>query len=107
MIQYDIFSYGFTNWLQTGLQIDAWGVRSAPHHYGRHYGNYAACHLAGAIQNFSFVEWDEALTPGIDGTAYTVKDGRVSVPNTPGFGLSLDDELFKQAVATSGFTCSL
>jgi L-alanine-DL-glutamate epimerase-like enolase superfamily enzyme len=33
VIQYDIFSYGFTRWLALGRQLDAVGVRSAPHHF--------------------------------------------------------------------------
>ena len=43
VVQYDIFSYGMTRWLTLGRELDAAGVRSAPHHYGAHYGNYVAC----------------------------------------------------------------
>jgi L-rhamnonate dehydratase len=102
VLQYDIVAHGFTRWLRTGQQLDAWGVRSAPHHYGTHYGNYAACHLAGLIQHFAFVEWDEASTPGLDGSSYAIQDGRVTVSNTPGFGLTLDEDTFQHAVAVSG-----
>jgi L-alanine-DL-glutamate epimerase-like enolase superfamily enzyme len=107
VIQYDIFSYGFTRWLALGRELDAAGVRSAPHHYGSHYGNYAACHLAGAIRHFSYVEWDEATTVGIDGSGYAIRDGWVLVPNTPGFGLVLDETVFERAIATDGFSRSL
>jgi L-rhamnonate dehydratase len=107
VIQYDIFSHGFTRWLQTGRRLDAWGVRSAPHHYGRHYGNYAACHLAGAIDGFAFVEWDEVTTPGLGTSGYTIHEGQVSVPNTPGFGLTLDESAFQQAVEANGFSHAL
>ena len=103
VIQYDIFSYGFTPWLALGKQLDAWGVRSAPHHYGGHYGNYTACHLAGAIHNFTYVEWDEATTPGLDTTAYRIDNGHVVVPDAPGFGLRLEEEVFQQAVKANGF----
>jgi L-rhamnonate dehydratase len=102
VIQYDIVSHGFTRWLRTGVQLDAWGVRSAPHHYGTHYGNYAACHLSGLFQHFAFVEWDEACTPGLDGSGYALQDGYVSVPNAPGFGLTLDEGEFRHAVEVSG-----
>lgn len=103
VIQYDIFSYGFTRWLALGRQLDVVGVRSAPHHYGGYYGNYAACHLAGAIQRFSYVEWDEATTAGIDTSGYMIQNGQVLVPNTPGFGLTLDEAMFERAVASDGF----
>lgn len=107
VVQYDIYGHGFTRWLATGTLLDGWGVRSAPHHYGGHYGNYAACHLAGAIRGFAYVEWDEATTPGLDASGYAIREGWVEVPAAPGFGLALDEEVFRLAVETGGFSLSL
>jgi L-alanine-DL-glutamate epimerase-like enolase superfamily enzyme len=107
VIQYDIFSYGFTPWLTLGHQLDSWGTRSAPHHYGRHLGNYVSAHLAAAIDGFTFVEWDEATTPGIDAPGYRVEEGRVHIPDAPGFGLILDDEIFARAVAANGYAVTM
>ena len=59
VVQYDIFSYGFMNWVSLGPQLDEAGVMSAPHHYGGALGNYYSGHLTGAIQGFARVEWDE------------------------------------------------
>jgi hypothetical protein len=42
--------------------------------YGGYYGNYVACHLAGAIQHFSSVEWDEATTAEIDASGYMISE---------------------------------
>jgi L-rhamnonate dehydratase len=103
VIQYDIFGHGLTHWLQTGHQLDGWNARSAPHHYGGHYGNYAACHLAPALRGFTFVEWDEAVTPGLDTSAYSVQDGLVHVPALPGFGLMLEEDPFRRAVIANGW----
>ena len=103
VVQYDIFSYGMTKWLQTAPKLDAWNVRTAPHHYGRHLGNFVSGHLAPAVENFAFVEWDELATPGLDTTAYAVNDGSVSLPRAPGFGLNLDESLFQQAVNENGY----
>jgi L-alanine-DL-glutamate epimerase-like enolase superfamily enzyme len=103
VVQYDIFARGFTPWLGLGRDLDRWGRRSAPHHYGAHYGNYVAGHLAAAIAGFTFVEWDEATTPGLDTSAYTVTEGRVTIPARPGFGLTLDEATFRAAVAADGF----
>jgi L-rhamnonate dehydratase len=107
VVQYDIFRHGFTKWLTTGRQLDAWGARSAPHHYGGHVGNYIAAHLAGAIRGFTFVEWDHVTTPGIDAPGYVVRDGWVEVPDTPGFGITLDDITFRRAVETGGYDLSV
>ena len=103
VIQYDIFSYGMTNWLETGAKLDGWNVQTAPHHYGRHVGNYVSGHLAAAVDGFAFVEWDEVSTPGLDGSAYPVEDGHVLLPDAPGFGLQLEEERFQHAVAATGF----
>jgi L-rhamnonate dehydratase len=103
VVQYDIYSWGFTRWLETGRQLDGWNVRTAPHHYGGHYGNYAACHLAGAIRRFTYVEWDEATVAGVEAPGYELRDGWVHVPDAPGFGLELDDLTFRRAVEAHGF----
>ena len=103
VVQYDIFSYSFTPWLALGQKLDGWGVRTAPHHYGGHYGNYAAPHLAGAISNFAYAEWDDATTPGLDASGYSVHEGKVRVSDMPGFGLLLDDGVFRAAVEANGF----
>jgi L-rhamnonate dehydratase len=102
-VQYDILGHGFTRWLNTGRQLDEIGVRSAPHHYGGHVGNYTSGHLAAALRHFAMVEWDEATTPGLDGSGYIVRDGQVTLPDAPGFALHLDDAVFRQAVANVGW----
>ena len=107
VIQYDIFRHGFSNWLRTGAQLDVWGARSAPHHYGRHIGNYVAGHLAAAIERYTFVEWDEVTTPGLDASAYRVEQGQVIIPEAPGFGLALEKSVFRAAVAQGGFELTL
>ena len=103
IIQYDIFHPGFTRWLELGPQLDEWNVGSAPHHYGGHYGNYVSCHLSAAIKGFEFAEWDQADTPGLDDSGYSISDGLVSVPNSPGFGLNLDEEIYAHALQENGF----
>jgi L-rhamnonate dehydratase len=106
VVQYDVREPGFSRWLELGPQLDAWGVRSAPHHYGGWYGNYGACHLAAYIERFEFVEWDEATVPGLDASAYRISKGVVHVPDLPGFGLQLDEQAFARAVAEDGFVVS-
>jgi len=104
VVQYDIFAHGFSRWIQTGRLLDGWGVRTAPHHYGGHWGNYAACHLAGAIERFAYAEWDDAATPGLAASGYTVRDGWVEVPDALGFGLELDEQIFRHAVEDGGYS---
>ncbi|HLJ57067.1 MAG TPA: enolase C-terminal domain-like protein [Chthonomonadaceae bacterium] len=105
VVQYDIFGHGFERWRETSRTLEerrtASGagrrVRTAPHHYGCHIGNYAACHLAAALPGFAYAEWDEASTPGIGAAGYAIEEGFVHVPETPGFGLELDEQAFLAA----------
>ena len=93
----------FSRWLELGPQLDAWGVRSAPHHYGGWYGNYVSGHLAACIEGFEFVEWDEAAVPGMDASAYRVVEGIVHVSDVPEFGLRMDEGVFARVVQENGF----
>lgn len=40
----------------------------------------------------------QVVTPGIDASAYSIEGGYVSIPDVPGFGLVLDEAIFKAAV---------
>ena len=103
VVQYDIFSYGFSQWLETGKQLDGWGVKTAPHHYGRHLGNFTSGHLATVIDHFAMVEWDDVTTNGIDTSSYSIQDGMINIPDLPGFGMTLDADVFAVAVEQNGF----
>lgn len=103
IVQYDIHHPGFSAWLELGPQLAEWGAGAAPHSYGEPFGNYAACHLAPNLPTFQAVEWDEAAVPGLDASAYAIEEGVVTVPNLPGFGLTLDEEIYARAVRNNGW----
>ncbi|MDF2963225.1 MAG: enolase superfamily enzyme related to L-alanine-DL-glutamate epimerase [Paenibacillus sp.] len=103
VIQYDIMSPGFCAWLEIGKKLDAWGAKSAPHSYGNVFGNYYTGHLTAAIKGFQFVECDPVHVEGLDATVYLIEDGFVQLPQTPGFGLHLDDRYFTGQRAESGW----
>jgi L-alanine-DL-glutamate epimerase-like enolase superfamily enzyme len=101
-IQYDLRQHGFSRWLEYALQLDDWGVYSAPHNYGSAFGEYAACHIAAAIRKFSFVESDPITLKGLDASGYELKNGQIHVSETSGFGLNLDESALQD-----GFTVSI
>ncbi|RLT42115.1 MAG: mandelate racemase [Chloroflexi bacterium] len=103
VVQYDVLRPGFTRWWNLGPQLDGWNVRSAPHAYGGVFGVYSAPHLAARIRGFTFAEVDPAEVDGLDGSAYTIRDGQVHVPSLPGFGLALDEAIFQRAITEKGF----
>lgn len=104
VVQYDVVSKTLSGWLETGRRLDSWQCRTAPHAYGVHLGNFVSGHLAAAISGFAFVEWDEADTPGIDASAYRLAEGMLRLPDTPGFGVGLDEQVYRVAVANTGWT---
>lgn len=103
-IQYDLKDYGIVNWLKLAKRLAKSGVKAAPHNYGGFYGNFASAQVYPAIEGFMFVEWDEAQIPGIDTSGYIIKDGKISVPSTPGFGLHIDAAYYEKKVSESGWT---
>ncbi|WP_336789976.1 enolase C-terminal domain-like protein [Paenibacillus sp. MMO-177] len=104
VLQYDIIYPGFTHWLELGAELDRAGLRSAPHCYGNAYGIYALGHMAAAINNFEFVEYDDIAIEGMDTSAYRVEDGYFYVPDKAGFGLEFDGELFARQVLENGWS---
>jgi L-alanine-DL-glutamate epimerase-like enolase superfamily enzyme len=103
VLQYDIISPGFTRWLELADEINPLNLRAAPHHFGAIYGNYATCHVAPALRRFEMVEWDEATIDALDASGYRISDGKVSVPDRPGFGLELDGRFFAERVKDGGW----
>jgi len=104
LVQYDMVAYGFGAWRDLGADLDAAGVASAPHTYGNGLGHFATAQLSGVVEGLDWVEWDEAAFAVIDPSGYVLRDGWVEVPDTPGFGLELDETAFATPVATTGFT---
>ena len=103
VVQCDILHTGFTRWLKLGRALDAMGIASAPHHFGLYLGNYVSGHLAAAVQGLTYIEWDEATVPGVFTPGYKFSDGGLRVADDPGFGIEVDEELFAQAVKSTGF----
>ncbi|MDR6552617.1 enolase C-terminal domain-like protein [Paenibacillus qinlingensis] len=103
-IQYDLKDYGIVNWLKLAKRLAKSGVKAAPHNYGGFYGNFASAQVYPAIEGFMFVEWDEAQIPGIDTSGYRIKEGKISVPSSPGFGLHIDDANYENKVRAYGWT---
>jgi L-rhamnonate dehydratase len=77
VVQYDLYAWGIARWLAAGRRLEGRATRTAPHHYGSAFGNYAACHLAASLPNFAYVEWDEARVPGLDASGYEIAQGLV------------------------------
>jgi L-rhamnonate dehydratase len=107
VLQWDVLAPGLSRWLEVAHLIEQWGRLAAPHHYGTHLGNYVGAQIGLSLPRFAFAEWDEVTTPGIDASGYTVVEGYAHVPDAPGFGLTLDEDVFVDAIPEGGFTLTV
>ncbi|WP_284639442.1 enolase C-terminal domain-like protein [Paenibacillus silviterrae] len=103
-IQYDLKDYGIIQWIGLSKRLAKSGVKAAPHNYGGFYGNYASAQAYPAIEGFMFVEWDEAQIPGIDTSGFTIQEGHITLPETPGFGLHFDEAFYEKQVREQGWS---
>jgi L-alanine-DL-glutamate epimerase-like enolase superfamily enzyme len=104
VLQYNIFGYGFGRWAAVGAELAAKGVAVSPHTYGGGISPHVSAYLAMLTDAVQFVEWDAAIFPALDTSAYRITDGWVSLPDAPGFGFALDDAAFAAAVRDTGLT---
>jgi L-alanine-DL-glutamate epimerase-like enolase superfamily enzyme len=83
----DIHGYGFTRWRRLMPQVLARNYRVSPHNWGAKLKTHYTAHLAAAFDNFTTIEGVPDLTEGVDFEAYTLREGQLSVPDRPGFGM--------------------
>jgi len=85
----DLGIIGFTRWRTIMPELVKAGVRASPHLWMWTPRPYYAAHLAAGVGNIDILEGIPGKAAGIDYSAYTMKDGRLQVPRSPGFGLKL------------------
>jgi gluconate/galactonate dehydratase len=76
-------------------------VAMAPHCISSPVGTIASAHVAAAIPNFLALEWHGMSVPFWDNLVVgldkpIIKDGYVAVPNGPGLGVELNEDLARQ-----------
>jgi len=70
----------------------------APHNWGSLIGYYMQLHIGRAITNFYRAENDPLDNDVLIADGYTIKDGIATVPDKPGFGLTINEEKFASDV---------
>ena len=72
------------------------GILLAPHNWGSFLGLYMQLVLARGIGNFLMAEQDPSTSDLFDTSAFRFKEGKMSVPDLPGCGLVLREDVFKE-----------
>ena len=95
VVQRPLRAYGFNEWLELVPLLARHGTLAAPHNWGGNVVQYMAAHLARGLGHCSYLETDIMHNPDVDATGYVRQNGRLAVPDTPGFGWTIDPDLFK------------
>lgn len=96
--QADMRRFGIEGILTEAAWAENAGLRVAPHNWGSLVGYLMILHVARAIPNFYKAEDDPLDTDVLIADGYDLADGLATVPDAPGFGLSLDEAVFAKEV---------
>ncbi len=97
ILQGDINHFGVEGIRAEAALAAPQGVKVAPHSWASLIGFYHATQVGGSIENFFRAEHDPLTSPLLIAEGYAIKDGYVTLPSTPGFGLSVDEPHFAKA----------
>jgi galactonate dehydratase len=95
----DLATHGISYIRRLGALAETYYVAVAPYHNGGPVATAAALHLAASMPNFFIqqipqaVEADRLMREAIAGPAERVKDGFVSLTNSPGLGLAINEKM--------------
>jgi L-alanine-DL-glutamate epimerase-like enolase superfamily enzyme len=85
----DLGTLGFTRWRQVMPELVKAGVQASPHTWMWTPRPFYAAHLAAGVGNVPIIEGIPGKAREIDYSAYRMEDGRLLMPDGPGFGLRL------------------
>jgi len=91
VIQFNIVDYGLTAWRRIMPMLRQFDVRASPHTWGCPINTMYAAQVARGLGNVIAVEGIPGCTIGVDLSRYVLSEGLLSVPDDPGFGMSLID----------------
>ena len=77
---------------------DMYYIPIAPHNIGSPVQTVANCHVMAAVPNFLVLEFhhlDDSFWEGIINEGPLIQEGHIDVPNLPGLGVTLNEDLLK------------
>ncbi len=88
--QPDVCGFGFTPWRKLIKQMAEKGYLGSPHAWGEVLKTHYCAHIAAAYPRYiPYIESVLGSSEGIDYSGYTLKNGIMTVPEKPGFGMDL------------------
>lgn len=86
----DLGIIGYTRWRRLMPELQAAGIVTAPHTWVWCFRPRYVAQLSAGMGNVLIIEGIPGESAGVDYSGYPIIDGRMQVPDTPGFGLPLD-----------------
>ncbi|MGC1274227.1 MAG: enolase C-terminal domain-like protein [Planctomycetaceae bacterium] len=96
VFQGDMNQFGFEGILLEAAWAKPKNLLIAPHNWGSLVGYYMQLHAGRAIENFYRAEHDPLTSRVLIAEGYDRKNGASTVPDAPGFGLSLVEKAFAE-----------
>ncbi|MFQ6130648.1 MAG: enolase C-terminal domain-like protein [Armatimonadota bacterium] len=89
IINMDLAIVGYTRWRRVMPELVEAGLLASPHTWAGTPRPYYCAHLAAGVGNVDIVEGIPGKATGMDYSAYRFEDGKLVVPEEPGFGIKL------------------
>ncbi|MBI3680540.1 MAG: hypothetical protein HY235_09105 [Acidobacteria bacterium] len=96
VLQMDIRTGGFLGNQEMGRMGEEAGAISVPHNWGSQVGLFMSLHLAKAVRSVAAAEDDRSTCDAIVAEGYAFKGGYYSVPDSPGLGIRVNEEVYRQ-----------
>lgn len=87
----DIGATGFTAWRNVMARLEAVDAQGSPHAWSEPFKSWHAAQIAGAFGRVPIIEGVPGHIEGVDDSDYVVRDGVLTLPESPGFGMHLED----------------
>ncbi len=85
----DIYSYGFTKWIQLNPELKKTGMLASPHAWGNRLKTNYIAHIAAGLGNVTTIEGVTCISDDLDYGDYPIINGKLRVSDEPGFGMRL------------------
>jgi L-alanine-DL-glutamate epimerase-like enolase superfamily enzyme len=99
VVQADMGRLGPTEWLRLARLAEEHGVLCAPHNWGWQFGYVVILQFGAAIPNFLAAETDPIVFDVYDTSALQFAEGVYTLPDLPGYGVGVNEDVYKQAYA--------
>ena len=105
VLQPDIRAFGLTRqWELSRKMAGKHHIKLAPHNWGSFLGLPMQAVLGRGIPNFLLAEQDRSSSDLFDTSAFSFREGMIHVPDLPGCGLILREDVFKQKYEQNAWT---